>query len=514
MIFRRRLWKKRGSCEGRLPQAVEGPEPLGSGESQKEPNRRLARRIAANTLWVSGARILGKAAGFLVIILLARHLGIEGFGKFAFVTAYLALFGILTDLGVDLIVIREASKDLKGAESLVGNGILLKAILAGVVYAVSMLVAWFSGYEADKLLYIAISGAGFFLAPLTLYTAAFFSSLDLRVPSLLEIAARILSLLLVLLVICAGQGLAWVFAVIVFAGALEAFGKAHYARQRFRPQWRVDPSQWKYLIREALPLALVVIPTLVIQRIDQIMLEDIRGDAALGYYSAAVRLTEAFLILPVAAMSSLFPLLSKYWEQEPEAFSRASRTGFQVLSILGVAVPCLLLPVAGQAVTLLFGEPFAPSEAPAVVLAGTLAFLFGGFLLASLFVIMGQQKVLGLVISLGAVLNVVLNGLWIPSFGATGAALATLACYGFAMIAAAFYPPMFAHGKAYLLSLLRPAIAGAASLAVSFKIFPNDDPLAVSLTFLPLYGCLLAVTGAFRREEWLLAKRVLFRSAG
>lgn len=184
MILRRPLWRKRGSCEAGLSQAVEGSETPRSGDEQKEPKRSLARRIAANTLWVSGARILGKAASFLVILPLARHLGIEGFGKFAFVTAYLALFGILTDLGLDLIVIREASKDLRGVEALVGSGILLKAILAGIVYAVSMLVAWLSGYEVDKLLYIAISGAGFFLVPLTLYTAAFFSSIVLGSPQI------------------------------------------------------------------------------------------------------------------------------------------------------------------------------------------------------------------------------------------------------------------------------------------------------------------------------------------
>lgn len=177
-------------------------------QEQTEPKKGLARRIATNTLWVSGARVLGKAACFVVIILLARHLGIEGFGKFAFVTACLALFGFLTHMGIDVIVIREASRDLKGSESLVGNGIFLKTFLACAIFAAALLVAWVSGYETDKLLYIAISGAGFFLAPLTLYTAAFFSTLELRLPSVLEIVARMLNLLFVVIVLLAGQGLA------------------------------------------------------------------------------------------------------------------------------------------------------------------------------------------------------------------------------------------------------------------------------------------------------------------
>jgi PST family polysaccharide transporter len=481
-------------------------------EEQGEPRRSLARRVAANTLWVSGAGILGKAASFLVILLLARYLGIEGFGKFAFVTAYLALFGILTNLGLDLIVIREASRDLQGSESLVGNGILLKALLASVVYAAAIVVAWVSGYETDKLFYIAVAGAGFLLAPLTLYTAAFFSTLELRSPSLLEIGAKLLTLVLVVLVMLSGEGLAVIFAAIVLAGALEAFGKAYFARKHFRPRWRIEPSQWKYLIKEAWPLALVVIPTLLIQRIDQIMLEDILGDVVLGYYSAAVRLAEAFLILPVAAMSSLFPLLSKYYERDPDAFMRTTRTGFRYLSILGVAVPCALFPVAGYAVTILFGQAFAPSEFPSIFLTGTLVFLFGGFLLCSLFIITGRQKALGLLISVAAVLNVALNWVWIPGLGATGAALATLVSYGFAMLAAACYPPMAAYGKDYLWSCLKPMLVGSLSLVVSDRLFPNH-PLAVSFGFLVLYAGLLAITGSFRTEDWQFAKRILSRSA-
>jgi O-antigen/teichoic acid export membrane protein len=477
-------------------------------EEQGKPQMSLARRIAANTLWVSGAGILGKAVSFLVILLLARYLGIEGFGKFAFVTAYLTLFGILTNLGLDMIVIREASRDLKGSESLVGNGIFLKAVLACVVYAAAILVAWISGYEADKLLYIALAGAGFLLAPLTLYTAAFFSTLELGLPSLLEIAARLLTLLFVLVAMLSGKGLAVIFAAIVLAGALEAFAKAYFARKHFRPRWRIELSRWRYLVQEAWPLALVVIPAFLMQRIDQIMLEDIRGDIVLGYYSAAVRLAEAFLILPVAAMSSLFPLLSRHYEQDQEAFIRTSRAGFRYLSVLGVAVPCVLFPVAGHAVTLLFGEPFAPSEGPLIFLLGTLVFLFGGLLLGSLFIISGRQKPLGLLISVAAILNVVLNWLWIPGLGATGAALATLVSYGFAMIAAACYPPMAAYGKDYLWSCLKPALLGALSLVVSYKLFPNH-PLAVSLSFLVLFAGLLAITGYFRREDWELARRVL-----
>ena len=97
------------------------------------------------------------------------------------------------------------------------------------------------------------------------------------------------------------------------------------------------------------------------------------------------------------------------------------------------------------------------------------------------------------------------------SRGATGAALATLLSYGFAMIAAACYPPMLAHGRGFLGSLIKPVLVGILSLAASFKLFAGH-PLAVAFSFLALYACLLAVAGVFRREDWQLARRILSRS--
>jgi hypothetical protein len=76
------------------------------------------------------------------------------------------------------------------------------------------------------------------------------------------------------------------------------------------------------------------------------------------------------------------------------------------------------------------------------------------------------------------------------------------------MIAAACYPPMAVYGKDYLWSCLKPALVGALSLAVSDRLFPNHPP-AVSVSFFVLFMGLLAITGSFRGEDWLLVRRIL-----
>lgn len=473
----------------------------------------LVRRISSNTFWVALARLLGKGSSFIMVLLLARFLGVEGLGSFAFVTAFLSLFAILTDSGLDMILIREASRDLKASQALLGNGILLKAALSVVLYIAAIGIGTLLGYGRSTMILVAVSGAGFFLAPLTLYSAAFFSALDLRLPSLIEIGARTLNLVVVASLLLAGAGLVPVFVAIVGAGAVEALTKSYFARRRFRPIWRLDVSRWKFLLGEAWPLALVAVPTLFVQRIDQVMLGSLRGSAELGQYSAAVKICEGCLLLPVALLGSLFPLLSRLHQEDPLAVANTTRAAFRHLSLLGMGVACLLLQTSDALVSVTFGPAFAASASPLRVLAGALPFLYGGLVLGALFVVAGRQRGLSLVLSGAAALNVLLNGLWIPRWGATGAALATLASYGLAVLGMAIHPGSGGQGGVFLGSLWRPAIAGAVAV-LGARWGGGGGTWGSPLGFAVLYPILLLATGALRREDLAVIRSLLGRGSG
>lgn len=469
----------------------------------------LSRRITSNFFWITGSRGLGKACSFVLILLLARYLGAEGLGKFAFVTAYLALFAVLTDLGLDMILIREASQDLQGSEDLVGNAILLKTLLAVVVYAAAVLLASLLGYDSEKLLYIAIAGSGFFLAPLSCYSSAFFATLNLHLPSLFEGISRLLTLLFVVLLAVAGEGLALILLATVLGGALEALCKVIYARRYFRPRLRLRFQRWKSLILEVWPLSLVLIPMLLIQRVDQVMLESLRGDVELGYYSAATRLCEAFLIVQVAVLSSLFPLLSRYHGRDPTSFERTSRLAFKYLAMLGAVLFFFLLLAAEETVRLLFGEPFVPAAASLKVLAASLPLLFTGLLQGSLFIVTGRQKGLIPIAWLATAVNVGLNVWWIPSYGAVGAGLATVASYGAAVVGMSCYPSMGAYGILQMRVLLMACLPGVVSLVICGIVFPDSSWMKYGF-FWMIYGCLLLLSGALKKEDRRLVVGIIF----
>lgn len=66
-------------------------------------------RIGLSSFWLLAARILGQGLGLLFTALLARALGKEGLGQFAFLSAVLFVGNAATTFGLDTVLLREAA---------------------------------------------------------------------------------------------------------------------------------------------------------------------------------------------------------------------------------------------------------------------------------------------------------------------------------------------------------------------------------------------------------------------
>src|SRR5215468_10628619 len=83
--------------------------------------------IAANVGWLIGDRILRMGLGAVVVVLVGRYLGPEQFGLLNFAMAFAGLFGFLTTLGLDNIIIAELVTRSHDAPETLGTSVTLRA---------------------------------------------------------------------------------------------------------------------------------------------------------------------------------------------------------------------------------------------------------------------------------------------------------------------------------------------------------------------------------------------------
>ena len=67
--------------------------------------------IAKNTGVLFVANIITSILSLILVIYIARYLGDVIYGKYSFALVFTGMFGVLTNLGMDQLIIREVARD-------------------------------------------------------------------------------------------------------------------------------------------------------------------------------------------------------------------------------------------------------------------------------------------------------------------------------------------------------------------------------------------------------------------
>src|SRR3989344_3062677 len=94
----------------------------------------IARALAANTAVQLAGKVVSTAIGIIVVGLMTRLLGQEGFGKYSTANAFLQVFAIVMDLGITVMFVQmlgEKAGDEKAERKIVSSIFTLRVIMAG-----------------------------------------------------------------------------------------------------------------------------------------------------------------------------------------------------------------------------------------------------------------------------------------------------------------------------------------------------------------------------------------------
>jgi PST family polysaccharide transporter len=166
-------------------------------------------------------------------------------------------------------------------------------------------------------------------------------------------------------------------------------------------------------------------------KIDLIMLESMAQPNQLGIYSAAAKLSEMWYFIPVAICAAFSPLLFKLRNESDVLFEMKLRELYSLLMWGSIAIGIVVSIFNEEIIRIAFGERF-----------GGAGQVFLIHIWSGIFVCIGLVNSVSLLSSnrlyqnfartfLGALINVILNLVLIPRFGALGAAYATLIAYAF-----------------------------------------------------------------------------------
>jgi len=496
------------------PLLAQSPPPA---DAAPRPAISEGARVGRNTAFRAAAQAVSALINLAGMVLLGNRLSASGYGEYAYWYALIPLVASISDLGSGVIVTREMVHDRDAAARVLGDGMILRA-LVGAVLLLGGVAAGFVMEPAQQVLLVLVTLAAVleFSQDAAVWTFRAGERLDLE--AVLLLVSQFAWLAGIAVALAFGGSLPWLLGSAVVAFLLRTLtGVAMLARTGLRPRFAFDGARLRALVAEGWPVGLSLLLVVLYGRVGVFVLKGVSTPAEVACFNVAYLLSQPFGFLASALSMAAFPAFARRASRakaasEPRARGLAGPVLAAVKYQLVVAIPIAagLVLLAGSLVPLLFhdGRGYAGAVAALSVTSLAIPFVFLNLHARYLLAAIGRQRVYLAAVCVGLVANVVGCLASARAFGALGAAWtfvgAEILVFAVCQASLAATVPL----TALLAQAWRPLAAallmGLAVAEVRWAGLAGQVVIGAVT-----YAAALVVTRALSREEWAVLRGVL-----
>ena len=389
------------------------------------------RVVAANSVWRLVAFSAKAISGLVAAFLLANEYGPTGMGTYQLGATFTTIIAFAVALGLPNFLVREVARKPEDARRWVEGGIFC-TLTAGVLVTGLILLGVNVLPESSSALRQVLILAGLALifdATSQILYALFWAWQRMRFEALAILVQEtvfVIATVVVVRVLDGGpSGVMAAYLGTRMVGAIVAWVVASKGlRGLIVP--RFDRAFLRPTLRRAVPFAIDDALSATYIRADTLILGVMKGQGAVGLYTACTNLVLYMNVLPRMLNSALFAPLSKAWPGEPERFARLRDTSLRVLGALAMPITIGSLLLAPRILSL-YGDGFEEAAWCYRMLALVIPVRMLGHTLGTALTSANGQTKRTVAVGVAAATNVVLNAvILIPLFSYNGAAVATV----------------------------------------------------------------------------------------
>ena len=372
-------------------------------------------------------RVIHMALAFLVNLLTARYLGPSNYGLVNYAALYTAFFASFATLGLSSLLLKDFMENPQDAGTAVGTSIAMR-LLSSALSAVTIvaIVSVVDRGERLTLTVVALYSMSLVFQAFDTIRYWFQSHLESKYATIATSVGYLIVSAYKVLLLVLGKDVRWFAISNTIDYAVSAVIFLGLYKWRGGPRLHISLSKGRSLLRQSGSFILCGLMVSVYNCTDRFMLKHLLDEASVGYYATATSLATVWTFVLSAIIDSITPGIMQAFREDRERYTRHNRQLYALVFYLSVGVSAVITLLARPAVGLLYGQEFLPAVNPMQVITWYTAFSYLGVARGAWVVCEGKQRYLTPLYIGSAMVNVALNFLLIPQWGATGAAVASL----------------------------------------------------------------------------------------
>lgn len=430
--------------------------------------------------------IIAAFLGYLIRIVLARNLTVAEYGLFFSVFTLMSFLGVFISLGTNESIVKYIPEFLvKKQHSKVKSALLITAVCTLATVIVFSIIIFFLSQplanhyfrnplaEPVLLLFIAIL---LFVSFKGMLRQAFQALQDMRLFSFMYLAENSLLLIMLFAAFAFSQTIfsaAYVYIavnlllIMIFTLFLK---KSLYS---LTGKASIDKKVLKDMVKFGIFVIGSNIGGIMILYTDTLVLTYFRSLAEVGVYNAVVPTVMMIQFFATSIVTVIFPMVSELWAKKKKDYlAKGLGTIYQYSFAIMIPAVIIALAFSEPILGIMFGPDYIGGAIPMQLLLVGIVF-FGLYSITSAALNgIGKPAISTKILLQGALLNLILNLLLIPTMGMLGAALSSLISYVFTGIYSSLKLARFIEIRMPWLSWLKTVAIGIIMLLLI--IFLSD----------------------------------------
>lgn len=391
-------------------------------------------KVLKNISWLVIDKVIKLAIGLFVGVWVARYLGPQNFGSLNYAIAFIGIFGSISTLGLNNIVIKDLVENPNNSNNILGSAFVLQLIGSIVtIFMVNLVTIYFDAENQKVQLIVAIISCTLFFQTTSVIKYYFESKISSKYTVLIENIAFIMMALTRVILIkknASVYAFAWVIAAEAFIISIGLIVIYFYKDNQYK-KWRFKINECKNLLNNSWPMLLSGMAIMLYMRIDQIMLGKMLGDSEVGIFSAALRLSEVWYMIPMIILPSLYPILIDNKKNNEVKYNSLVQLTLDFMVGIALLIAVVITVFSDDLIVLIYGDNYKSAAPVLAVHIWASIFVFIGVAGSYWYLTENLQKLSFYRTILGAIINIVLNYILIPTYGVLGSAIATVTAQAF-----------------------------------------------------------------------------------